>query len=634
MSILGPRPGRRRWGPPVVAAIATALACSHPPPSAPPTVEPPADAAVAARPTLPAGILARADGSQGVIQVEERDGLRLLTIAGVVHAAVPTAGGAIAVDPIVQLVTTIRPQARTALVIGLGSGKTAGDLAAAGLAVDAVELEPAVIEFARTYFGYRGRATCADGLDYLTAHDQSYDLVLMDAFAGTEPPPRLVTADALATLRRRTSPDGVTVIRGLGRPSDSTMRRIARVLRTPLSEKRRFAFVQVLGSGVADEVQNLYLLSAYRPLDFTGAPPLPMWPVIEPDQLPDFAVTGGETGSDGRRVTLIGYVHVLPDTGELALDLPYWEMGALRYLLTGEATASLRAALPSRFAYPTLGDIGSDGDPTPTLHELLGGGGVKRSDVRLSPLIAQVTGTAQLLAVVHPDSRYVARDRDPNRHTPAAIEPRLPYGGALYRLAVDRVTWSLSRDDWQALEKRLRPLIRRAATRLRRGDLAGAAPDLADYLARLGARIPASLPPRLLIARLAARIDAQGTRGPATTPFARAVACDRVRAAPRPEVVPPDLVTLRAALLSCAESGYRATAARKRNPSAAAAASRLLSLWEAERYAVDDDRKSARIERDIERLRRRYPDLEPLDQPPELEPAKRPTPSDPRRSTP
>ena len=51
--------------------------------------------------------------------------------------------------------------------------------------MEAVELEPAVIEFARKHFGYKGHAVAAEGLEYLKKNEKTtYDVVLMDAFEG------------------------------------------------------------------------------------------------------------------------------------------------------------------------------------------------------------------------------------------------------------------------------------------------------------------------------------------------------------------------------------------------------------------------------------------------------------------
>lgn len=66
----------------VLLAIAGMLAgaCGAAPPPSKPTAS-----AIPSAPTLPPGVLAEAKGAQGLVRVEERDGLRLLTIDGVVH---------------------------------------------------------------------------------------------------------------------------------------------------------------------------------------------------------------------------------------------------------------------------------------------------------------------------------------------------------------------------------------------------------------------------------------------------------------------------------------------------------------------------------------------------------------------
>src|SRR6185295_14641383 len=127
--------------------------------------------------------------------VVESKGLRLLVIDGAVQAAVPVGGAAAPADPMVQLLHQVRPGAKTALVIGLGSGQTASQLAEYGVDVTAVELEPIVIEYAHKYFGYRGKAVASEGLEYLNDSRDQYDIVLLDAFGGSRPPPTLMASD-------------------------------------------------------------------------------------------------------------------------------------------------------------------------------------------------------------------------------------------------------------------------------------------------------------------------------------------------------------------------------------------------------------------------------------------------------
>ncbi len=119
--------------------------------------------------------VASAEGQQGRIEVIDRDGLRRLKIRGDVQGATTlgSTGTPLPGDPAVQLVRALRPEARTALVIGLGTGRTAAELSAAGFEVEAVELEPKVVEFARAHFDYRGHAAVADGIDWLDANERT-----------------------------------------------------------------------------------------------------------------------------------------------------------------------------------------------------------------------------------------------------------------------------------------------------------------------------------------------------------------------------------------------------------------------------------------------------------------------------
>src|SRR6185503_15162658 len=469
------------------------------------------------------GVLARATArDSSPIRVEQKDGRRLLYIGDTVHAAVPwTANGpdTAVVDPVVDLVRAMRPDARTALVIGLGSGKTAGDLARAGLEVTAVEIEPAVIDLAAKYFGFQGKAIAGDGLAWMTDSSATFDLLLMDAFVGSDPPATLITPDAIRLMRTRTAAGGVTALRLLGSPADP---KVVRILENLRRTRDGVFFDQVFGSGIGGEVQNLYLLASDAPLSCTATAGLPLWPVVvDPDAL---ASVAGDAAT--RTITVAGYVHRLPD-GALALDLTHQEMGAVRYLLSGKAAAPLAAALPAGSRFPTEGDIGSDGDTSATLKPLFGGGGVKRSDMRFSPLVAAVTGTARLLAVVHPD----AASRVPEAERRGApTDDRLPWGGALYQLEVAELHWTLDQGGWRALSPRLAGEIATAAAAVKRGVLDDAAAAVARYTAALeqGLGPHAELVPACRAARrwrddFAAEAKRAKARGHA---FALAAACD------------------------------------------------------------------------------------------------------------
>ena len=578
------------------ALLVAALGCSQP--TRTDTEPDTAGATPATRPDPPASgerVLARARGRDGAeIRVEEAGGRRLLYIGDTLHAAVPWAGDGpdpAATDPLVDLIHAVRPEARTALVIGLGSGRTAGDLARLGLQVTAVEIEPAVIELAREHFGYRGEAIAADGLEYLRGHEGRFDIILMDAFShGAEPPAQLVSQEALSLMRRSTAAGGITALRLHAAPGAELVTGVRRMLGRTRAGAH---YDQLFGSGLGGERQNLYLLASDRPISAASARGLPLWPLAA-DELALGAVTGpaGEPSGDGRtigrEVTLVGYVHRMPGGG-LALDLPHQEMGAVRYLLVGAAIDRLSRARPADARFPTRGDIASDGDTRRTLRPLLGGGGAKRSDLRFSPLVAAVTGRARLLALVHPDaaSRIPASVRGES-----VTDERIPWGGALYQLDVAEVHWQLDQDGWLELAPRLAPHVTAAAAALDTGDLAAASAALAAYRAELAGALGAHgelVPLHRAVGTWQAGLEADARRAAdqGGTPFARAAACDRAlhRLGPAGELGPGE--ALAAALHRCAVGGYEeVVAAAAGDAYTHDASARLLVLLDPDRAGV------------------------------------------------
>lgn len=118
----------------------------------------------------------------------------------------------------------LRPEPERVLIVGLGGGSMVRFLEGfqPGLDIDAVEIDPAVVEIADRYFGTRSRGhtriLTADAFAYLAESKTHYDVIYMDAFlkptADTDPtgvPLRLKTLDFYAQLRRRLSEAGLVV---------------------------------------------------------------------------------------------------------------------------------------------------------------------------------------------------------------------------------------------------------------------------------------------------------------------------------------------------------------------------------------------------------------------------------------
>jgi hypothetical protein len=469
------------------AAPAAAAAAAAPAAAA--AAAAPAAAAAASVPALPPGVLAREAGLQGELLVVERDGLRQLVIDGAVHAAMPLAGAPASRDAMAGLLRAVRPAAKTALVIGLGSGETASQLAAAGLDVLAVELEPKVVDLARRFFGFRGKAEVADGLAFVRRDPRTWDVILVDALAPRGLPAPFLEPAAITALRARLSRDGgVLAVRMVEAPQAPA----AAAFLERIGDHR---FHLALGSGVGDEPQNLYLLDSDRPLSLDADPALPLWPLIVPGRTAQRVPTS-------RDVTLLGYLVRVGPQRTLCLDLLHWEMGAVRFVLGGAAASQLEQLAPQRES-PSDGDIGTDGPLGNTLADALGGAHFKRSDIRYSPTIVALRGTARFRRALDADDLEMLREarrqqppaQPPQPPQPPQPQPLLPWGGVLYDLDVTAVPWKLDLAGWRALRaKHLAPRVKLLHAAARAGDLAAAYAAATTYVVALDTELGAWAP--------------------------------------------------------------------------------------------------------------------------------------------
>jgi predicted membrane-bound spermidine synthase len=101
------------------------------------------------------------------------------------------------------------------LVLGLGAGSIPVYLQrfVPDAAIDAVELDPGVIDVAKKYFGLRETAKFhlipGDARMFLNRHAEPYDLIFVDAFTGSYIPFHLMTKEFYQLVRNRLSPHGV-----------------------------------------------------------------------------------------------------------------------------------------------------------------------------------------------------------------------------------------------------------------------------------------------------------------------------------------------------------------------------------------------------------------------------------------
>lgn len=111
-----------------------------------------------------------------------------------------------------------RPAPRRVLLIGVGGGSLPMALRALrpDMSMDAVDIDPVVLEAAQRWFGLKADAAlrlhAADGVEYVAralAAGQRYDAVLLDAFDAEGIPAPLFTEAFLRDLRALLAPGGV-----------------------------------------------------------------------------------------------------------------------------------------------------------------------------------------------------------------------------------------------------------------------------------------------------------------------------------------------------------------------------------------------------------------------------------------
>jgi len=119
-----------------------------------------------------------------------------------------------------ELASSLQPQ--SILVIGGGAYTLPSALAAElpEAYIDVVEIDPGLDEIAVRFFGLmplkRLRIIHTDGRHYIEKTSQKYDLILIDAFTGTEVPYELITLEAMLAVERRLTSQGIMAMNVIG----------------------------------------------------------------------------------------------------------------------------------------------------------------------------------------------------------------------------------------------------------------------------------------------------------------------------------------------------------------------------------------------------------------------------------
>lgn len=121
-----------------------------------------------------------------------------------------------------HLAFAIQPRMERVLIVGLGGGSLAKRLWRdhPSLHIDAVEIDPDVVEIAHEHFALphddRIQVSVGDGREFLESAPSAYDYIVVDAFNDDAVPPHLLTDEFLRLCRDHLAEDGVIAYNMIG----------------------------------------------------------------------------------------------------------------------------------------------------------------------------------------------------------------------------------------------------------------------------------------------------------------------------------------------------------------------------------------------------------------------------------
>ena len=215
-------------------------------------------------------MLEEVEGLYGHLEVLEYRGTRALVCNGIFQTVMPSFGLSIVRGTLIrgcdyiELIPYFRPEARTGLLIGVGAGLHNRVLMLYGIEVRGVEIEPTVIRLAKEYFDLAAEVNIMDGRAFLVRDQRRYDAVIIDAFLGGNPPEHLYTKEAFELVDEHLNRDGVLAVRLIGHPEQPAIQAVTRTV------KEVFPYIVVVRSGIANDLQNVFLFASRTALELGG----------------------------------------------------------------------------------------------------------------------------------------------------------------------------------------------------------------------------------------------------------------------------------------------------------------------------------------------------------------------------
>lgn len=222
------------------------------------------------------GLLAVVHSAYAEIRVVEDDGARYLLTDGAIQNVVDAATGEslFSYVDVLDLTRLFFEEPGRMLLVGLGGGSLVKRFVAERWRVEAVEIDPVITRVAGDYFYLDEHETPVhhmDGRRFLSTTEETFDVVIMDAFASSSIPFHLVTRESFALIRSRLDPNGVMAINIVATGWDDVL-----VHSLAVTMQEVFEHVVVLPMAEPpNTLGNLVLLGSDRPLEPEKEPPVP-----------------------------------------------------------------------------------------------------------------------------------------------------------------------------------------------------------------------------------------------------------------------------------------------------------------------------------------------------------------------
>lgn len=168
-------------------------------------------------------VQSRSEGVLGQITVfdyldADRHTMRYMLINGIPQTYVMPRQNPISSWPYIHRLATMasaQPRGSKALLIGMAGGPLAMELSRMGYETDIVEIDPRMPDLATRFFGFKPDSfsiSIDDGRHFLNTTSETYSVIIIDVVNGEVQPYHMFTRQALASLKKRCTPDALVVI--------------------------------------------------------------------------------------------------------------------------------------------------------------------------------------------------------------------------------------------------------------------------------------------------------------------------------------------------------------------------------------------------------------------------------------